>query len=276
MAVSHITLHRRLVVDGSANGRLAQRPTPGEGQPDELRQRRAGGWEPEYDPLSEFEDLESWDSVPNSDPPKATEADDDAASPDDGPAVTVSVTEVGAVTSVVLAASWRRSVDPRELHSEVLSAANSAMMQALANQVGQAEQTQGASTSGAPTGIPDTSPLSKHDVLRLVDAVSADLNRFTEQLSTRVEQTVSAESSGGHVRGSAQRGQILDVWIDSRWASSARNSEIELELTDVLKRLGELSSPGDMMHGPQSQAINELRALASDPQLFLRRVGLLP
>ncbi|MEV0052510.1 hypothetical protein AB0H34_18655 [Saccharopolyspora shandongensis] len=145
----------------------------------------------------------------------------------------------------------------------------------LENQVDRAEQMPSVSAAGAPADFPDTSPLGKEDVMRLVDAVSADLKGFTEQLSARVDRTFSVESSGGHVRGSARSGQVLEMWIDSGWAASSRNSEIELGLTEVLTQLSEQSSPGELAQGPHSRAIDELHALASDPQLFLRRVGLL-
>ncbi|MEU5847705.1 hypothetical protein [Saccharopolyspora shandongensis] len=236
--------------------------------------RGANDWEPEYDPLSEFEDFEDLEVPLPTGGPFASDTDDAADS--ERPAVTVHVTDAGAVTSVVLAADWRRSVDPRELGAAVLSAFTTATIRVLENQVERAEQAPSVSAAGEPAGVPDTSPLGKDDVMRLVDAVSADLKGFTEQLSARVDRTVSVESSGGHVRGSARRGQVLEVWIDSGWAASSRNSEIELELTEVLTQLSEQSSPGELAQGPRSRAIDELHALASDPQLLLRRVGLLP
>ncbi|MER6993218.1 hypothetical protein ABT337_28850 [Saccharopolyspora hirsuta] len=229
-------------------------------------------WESEYDPLSEFEDFEDLNDPAPADSSPARDADD-AASPE-GPAVTVHVTDAGAVTSVVLAADWERSVDPRELGAAVLSAFTNATVQVLANQAEHAEQTPSVVRAGTPADLPDSSPLSKEDVLRLVDAASADLQQFTEQLSARADRTVSVDSSGGHVRGSARSGQVLDVRVDANWAASARNSEIELELTEVLKQLGDQSSPGELAHGPRSRAIDELHSLASDPQLFLRRIGL--
>lgn len=235
--------------------------------------RRANDWEPEYDPLSEFEDFEDLEDPLPSGGSFASDTDDTADS--EAPAVTVHVTDAGAVTSVVLAADWRRSVDPRELGAAVLSAFTAATMRVLENQVERVEQTPSLSAAGEPADVPDTSPLGKDDVMRLVDTVSADLNGFTEQLSARVDRTVSVESSGGHVSGFCRSGQVLEVWIDSGWAASSRNSEIELELTEVLTHLSEQSSPGELAQGPHSRAIDELNVLASDPQLFLRRLGLL-
>jgi hypothetical protein len=73
----------------------------------------------------------------------------------------------------------------------------------------------------------DDSPLTTDDVLQLVDAVTADLERFTQQMALVVEQVVTVESSGGHVTGSGKGGQILSITVDPHWAASARNSERE-------------------------------------------------
>ncbi|WP_144312092.1 hypothetical protein [Actinopolyspora erythraea] len=100
--------------------------------------------------------------------------------------------------------------------------------------------------------------------------------RFAQQLSERVDVPSSMSSSGGHVSGTGQRGQITEITIDPRWASSARNSEIESELTDLLRRLKSADSPGELAQGPSSSNIDELNALVSDPQRFLRRLGLTP
>lgn len=194
--------------------------------------------------------------------------------------VTVHVTALAEVVSVTLTPGWKRSVDPRRLNTSVLSAANIATMQALGRQVAQVEQNPtailGTASGEAERGSAryDDTPLTKEDVLRLVDAVSADLDRFSRQVSAVADQAVSAESAGRHVRGSARRGQVLELAIDAQWVSSARDSEIESELVDVLRMLRSRGSPGDLLNGPQSSAVTELMTLASDPQRFIRRLGL--
>lgn len=193
--------------------------------------------------------------------------------------VTVTVTPSAEVVSVELAAGWRNSVEPRLLHARVLAAANAATMQALARQIDEQEQhppvPPDAPGNVHGTGVSDETPITKEDVLRLVDAVSADLQNFSQHLSAVVDQPVSAESAGRHVRGSGQRGQVVELAIDARWAGHVRNPEIESELVEVLRKLQRSGSPGELANGPQSSAIAELTALASDPHKFLRRLGLL-
>ncbi|GAA4858664.1 hypothetical protein GCM10025787_49020 [Saccharopolyspora rosea] len=95
-------------------------------------------WEFEDAVLSEFEDPVSLngpargDDVPSDDGNGGADADD--AHP-----VLVHVTESGIVTSVSLAPNWKRSVDPRELGATVVAAANTAVMQAFADQDARAD-----------------------------------------------------------------------------------------------------------------------------------------
>jgi hypothetical protein len=150
-------------------------------------------------------------------------------------------------------------------------------MQALAGRIDQAaaDPPAGGAAPVDRPGPPDNTPLTREDVLRLVDAVSADLDRFSRQLSDVVDHPVSAQSAGQHVSGSASGGQVTQLTIDFRWAGSARDSEIESELVDVLRTIQRRGSPGELAKGPQSPAIAELMELARDPHTFLRRLGLL-
>lgn len=224
-------------------------------------------WDVEYDPTAEFDN--SWNA-------KETASESKPTVPSSEPPVTVEVDDAGFVTSASLAADWKKSVDPRELHTTVLTAAQTASMQVLVSKVEQVDLTSAEPESSAPANVPDTSPLSAGDVQRLLEEVYGDVDRFTEQASTRLNRTVSVTSAGGHVRGSATKGQIHDLSIEPNWSSAARNSEIESELNEVIRQLGEQSSPGELAEGPQSRAISELKSLVSDPQLFLRRIGLPP
>ncbi|GAB3678074.1 hypothetical protein [Saccharopolyspora tripterygii] len=226
-------------------------------------------WDVEYDPTAEMDN--AWGAKES-----ASESTLKASSGE--PPVTVEVDDAGFVTSASLAADWKKSVDPRTLHTTVLTAVQTASMQVL---VSKAEQVDSTSTpvdltASAPADLPDTSPLSAGDVQRLLDEVYADVDRFTEQASNRLNKTVSVTSSGGHVTAAATKGQVHDLSIEPSWSSAARNAEIESELNEVFRRLSEQGSPGDLADGPQSRAISELKSLVSDPQLFLRRIGLPP
>ncbi|MBV9843704.1 MAG: YbaB/EbfC family nucleoid-associated protein [Kutzneria sp.] len=189
--------------------------------------------------------------------------------------VTVTLTPAAEVVSVKLAADWRRSVDPRALDASVLAAVNAATMRALARQV-EAVPPVAEVRPPAPStpGGADEPPLTRQDVLRLVDAVSTDLRRFSERISPVVDHPVSAESAGGHVTATASRGRVIGLSLDPGWVGSVRDSEIESELLDVLRQLHDKSTPAELTAGPRSSAIAELTALASDPQRFLARLGL--
>ena len=186
--------------------------------------------------------------------------------------VTVAVNDSAEVQSVTISEQWRQRVDPRALGSAVTQAANAATMRALAKQVEQPPE------PSAPQSPPpqSTERITSEQALRLMHAVSADLARFTERVTEAVDRPVTAESRGGHVRGTVHRGHVLTVDVDPAWTHSARVSEMQQELLEVLRTLRARSVPAELAQGPQSPAITELTALVSDPNTLLRRVGLLP
>jgi hypothetical protein len=120
----------------------------------------------------------------------------------------------------------------------------------------------------------DESPLTSRDVQRLLDAVSEELEQFTERLAAVVDHPVRVESEGGHVQGSAQRGQVLSLDIDDNWAGQARHTEIETELVEVLRGLHDSSTPRELAAGPSGSAVSELLDLTADPRRLMRRLGL--
>lgn len=187
--------------------------------------------------------------------------------------VEVVVSPEAEVVSVRLSAGWRRSVDARQLHSHVLSAANNATMQALSRNVERAEDS-AAAAPAEPEGRADESALTTQDVRRLLDAVSTELEHFTERLSEVVDRAVQVQSAGGHVRGVARRGQVLHLDIDAGWAGQARHTEIESELVEVLRELHDSSTPSELTAGPSGSAISELMELAGDPRRLMRRLGM--
>lgn len=184
--------------------------------------------------------------------------------------VTVHVTPAGEVVSVRLVAGWMQAVDPRALGAGVLAAANAATAAAMVAQVPRIGELPPAPV----TREVDRTPLTRQHLSRLVETVTADLEQFTRRLAEIADRRISAESAGRHVSGTAQRGQVLEVSVDPKWAARARTSEIEGELLDVLRRLRHGSSPGELSQGPRSSAITELTALAADPAGLLQRLRL--
>lgn len=212
-------------------------------------------------------------------PEESTDDTDPLSGQDTRGAVTITVTEAAAITSVRLAPDWRERAEARELGSLVREAANNATAAAVANQAQQvdirAEVEAGtAAPPRASTSLEEEErPLTREDVRRLLDAVTADLAQFKERLSTVVDQTVRVDSAGEHVSVSGRQGQVLDVSLDVSWLFMARESEIESEVRDALTRFADRSTPGELGRGPQSAAITELMQLVSNPQAMVRRIS---
>ncbi|MEC3977833.1 hypothetical protein [Amycolatopsis sp. H20-H5] len=202
-------------------------------------------------------------------------AEDELVGRDPDAVVEVVVSPSAEVLAVRLAPQWRKSVDPRGLHTCAVTAANMATMRALSVAVEQVDFTAAAiPPPAAPNGADDESALTTQDMQRLFDSVATELERFTEQAAEVMNQTSTISSAGGHVQGTAQQGQVLGLDIDATWASVARQGEIESELLEVLRGLRASSSPNDLSAGPTGTGISELMELVGDPQRLMRRLGL--
>jgi DNA-binding protein YbaB len=228
-----------------------------------------------------FEEDDGWDEDERNEDHPVVEDNELLAGQDPDRILTVRVTDMAEVRSVALDRDWKNSVDPRGVHVNVLAAMNAATMQALAKQVEQTDMS-GRSTVGfgaAPPGseaggsTADDTPITQEDAIRLVDAATADLERYLSQAISIAHAVISAESSGGHITVSGRQRQIRDVSIDTDWVARARRSEIESELLDVLTSFGAKSSFGELAQGPQSSAVTELVNLAADPQALVRRIA---
>lgn len=200
-----------------------------------------------------------------------TESENAVSGQDADHVVTVHVTPTGEVASVRLATGWKQAVDPRALGTSALTAANAATAAAMVAQVHRIDEQPPPAPAAQDV---DRTPLTRQDVGRLLEAVTADLEQFTRQIAEIAGRRVSAESAGRHVRGTAQRGQVLEVSVDPGWAARSRTSEIESELVEVLRELRRRSTPGELAQGPQSSAIAELTALTADPATLLSRLRL--
>ncbi|MCE6999839.1 hypothetical protein LZG04_34250 [Saccharothrix sp. S26] len=184
----------------------------------------------------------------------------------------MAVNDLAEIQFVTIAGQWRRSVDPRALGSAVTQAANAATVRALAKQVERPAEP----VPAPPPPPPSTERITPEQALRLMDAVTADLARHTQRMTEVADRPTTTESRGGHVRGTAHRGQVLDLEADPAWTHTARVTEMQQEFLEVLRALRAQGVPADLARGPQSPAITELTALVSDPTALLRRVGLLP
>jgi hypothetical protein len=217
-------------------------------------------------------EIDLWDDGERPTPPPDDEPDrTDLAGQDPDSVVTVVVSPEGAVERVRLAQDWKSRVDPRGLNTNVLSAANAATAQALL------AQTRLRREDPPATALPDSTrtdetPLAAQDVLRLADAVAAELDEISTRLMA-ADRPVSAKSSGGHVEGTAQGGRYLGLELDPTWATIARNTEVEGELTEVLRALHRASVPTEQPGRRQGEATTELLSMVHDPDRLIRRVS---
>ncbi|MFI9011837.1 YbaB/EbfC family nucleoid-associated protein [Actinosynnema sp. NPDC053489] len=219
-----------------------------------------------------FEEDDEGDRQPRSTPQEQRARQDLLTGQDPNGVVTVAVNDLAEVQSVTITARWRQSVDPRALGSAVTQAANAATVRALAQQAERPAEP----PPFQPPLPPSTERITAEQALRLMDAVSADLDRYAQRTAEVVDRPTTVESRGGHVRGTTHRGQVLGIEADAAWTHTARVTEMQQEFLEVLRTLHARTVPVDIARGPQSPAITELTALLSDPNALLRRVGLLP
>ncbi|MBB5858055.1 YbaB/EbfC family nucleoid-associated protein [Amycolatopsis umgeniensis] len=223
-------------------------------------------------------ELEQDDDPPRSSAIEPVPEEDRISGQDQDGVVTVVVSPNADVLSVVLEQEWKQSVDPRGLHRAVAGAANAATIAALGRQVDDvAGNPPAMPTFGAtPASAADESRLSTQDMLRLVEAATAELAKFTQRAATVVNRRITVESGGGHVRGEMTNGQIVAMEIDPSWLAQVRTGEIESEILDVLRQLRKASTPPGLADGPQGPAIAEIMGMLFDPHRMARRVGLEP
>ncbi|WP_158880727.1 hypothetical protein [Amycolatopsis anabasis] len=182
--------------------------------------------------------------------------------------VTITVTDTADVVSVALADGWKQKVDPRVLQHHVTEAANAATARALAARVESADLTRPKPPEVTPTGH---GQLTRYDLMRLIDAVTADVERLARRAAELTNRQVAVRSRGGHVRVSGVGRQVRQVAMDPNWAWGARNGEIVSELTDALQAFNAGAPGADV---PRGSAIDELTALVADPVRTLRRLGM--
>ncbi|MET9001811.1 hypothetical protein [Amycolatopsis sp. NPDC004169] len=173
---------------------------------------------------------------PAADEPEPDGRDGDAV-------VTVTVAPDGEVRQVRLTEVWKSKVDPRGLHSNVLTAANAAAIETLAQRAREVQE----NPPPRPPSEADETPLPAQDVLRLEDAVRANWSS-TPPGCLRPEPASSPRKAAAATCA----------------ASIARNTEVESELLDVLRILHRRSAPADFAPQPRGPAYTELMSLLAD------------
>src|SRR5690348_13215666 len=126
-----------------------------------------------------FEDGDEEDRRPRSAPTEPETPRDALLGRDVDGVVTVAVNDMAEFQSITIATQWRQSVDPRVLGSAVTQAANAASMAALVQQV---ERPTGPAPRREAPPVRSDERITPEQALRLMDAVSADLARFTQRM----------------------------------------------------------------------------------------------
>lgn len=138
--------------------------------------------------------------------------------------VTITVTDDAKPVAVALAPDWRTTSQPSALSTAVISAMSTATSMAMVRQAKRLNRgddpsgTLAASTTSQPR--PPETPITKEDVVRLLDAVTEDLDRFMQQAKDIAERQVTVESGGGHVRVSGRARRIDEMPVDPTWAGA--------------------------------------------------------
>lgn len=207
----------------------------------------------------------------------AQRADEPVQGSDPNRLATVTVTDDAKPVTVALASDWKAVSQPSALGTAVIAAMSAATSMAMVEQAKRLNDGDDSSGTLAPSttsqSSPVETPLTKEDVVRLLDVVTEDLDRYMQQVKDIADRRVTVESGGGHVRVSGQARRIHELTIDPAWAGSVRTSEIESELLDALRRFDDAANVDALAEGPTSSALDELMAGAGDPRALIRRIS---
>lgn len=207
--------------------------------------------------------------------------------------VDVTLDIVGMVTAVELSPDWRAMVGPGGLGRAVASAVERACAdQAARDQVdadvaeraggaginegigvGSSQEASGRWVPGDPGSAASAS--SRRDLMALLDV-------FESQLT--VPET-SASGSTGEVRGTnpngtvsvrmTNEGALVSVDFDHAWLAAAEHGRIGLAIRDALQDAQQQSAPLPRKSSASSPAAAELRRLTEQPEMLLRKLGLI-
>jgi len=202
------------------------------------------------------------------------------AGTDDTGVVTVVVDRDGTVTDVVIAATWRDKLRPRELGPALCTAANAALAGRLADQYEHLEL----DTEFTPVSRPDARDGGgdpdgviardlQAEVAELLVAFDREVVAYRRELSAAVDTTVSARSRTGAVAVTMGHGRVVTVTVEPSWAKSATHTSIRSEVLGAFTAAGEQAADDQSAVAPPP-AIARLARLAADPTALFRELGL--
>lgn len=200
---------------------------------------------------------------------------------DDQGVVQVMVDGSGAVADVVLARAWRERVAPRELGHALLTAANNALSDWLANTIEHLDLEPGTpevSRADAVDAGGDPSSRVTRDLVNEIRELFAtfdrDLDGYRDQLRKATSRTAEGYGSNSRIHVSMAPGQVSRVTADIRWAAAARYTEIRAEALGAFQAAGRQLAGADPSTVPLPASLARLRELAGDPTALSRQLGL--
>jgi hypothetical protein len=146
------------------------------------------------------------------------------AGTDDRGVITVTVDRSGLVADVVIPPIWRDTVGPRELGQALLTAANNALTNHLADRVDHLDL-----DPDVPANAGVVEGLVMSEMADLFARFDRDLEFYRDQLSAAVNVTASRSGPNGRVRVTMTPGRVTEVSADVWWAGQARYTEIRAE-----------------------------------------------
>ncbi len=188
------------------------------------------------DPDLEDEDPPARGRTPDLNPPNGARDGAPAPGPgafsgvDDSGVVTVTVDRASLVTDVAVVQHWRDFIAPGELGHALLTAANAAIHELVADQLAHLDLDSIVPKAPAvPTVTPARDDSMLTEMLDLMSRFDRDIETYRGQLESMVRATATAAGPNGRVRVSLGGGRVVEVTADPRWAARARHTEIRFE-----------------------------------------------
>jgi len=194
------------------------------------------------------------------------------------------INSTGLVRSVAVEPEWRTALRPHELGGAVLAAVRAANKEQLTVWAGEVQ-----ANDSAPQPVRTPAPEPEHDVpspaiggehaaaveevFGLLDKMTKELAGITEGLTTLQTARTVGQSPGRHVTVTLTGKQLTQVEIDPPWTAQANHREITGEIRGAIKAAYE-QARRTAAETLATSASTQLQALAADPAVFLRKLGL--
>lgn len=200
---------------------------------------------------------------------------------DDHGVIKVMVDESGAVADVVVPRTWRESIAPGELGRALLTAANNAQTRWLADMIEHIDLEPGmpvfSRADAVDAGGDPSSGVARslvNEIRELFATFDRDLEVYREQLEKATNRTAEARGSNGRIQVAMTSGEVSRVTADTRWATSARYTEIRTEALGAFQAAGRQLAGADPSAVRPPASLARLQELAGDPAALCRQLGL--